>query len=248
MNTITSPLLFTLALSATLTANAIELSENNTLQITPVLITDYRFAGISQSMGDPVAQLDILLYNKTGAYLGIFTSGVDFGHDYVDSNHFATRQELDYYTGYYWQITDAISLDTYYLKYTYPKESQFNGGYVRSTLDMYGFFLGMRHSVGTEETTTTNFVGFHALLPEAITAQVKYEILDFKDDMIYNSDFTRATSKYSNWELTLARDFFGVTTTVGYFDTNLSDAQCYSLTGYDDLCKSGVVLALSKKF
>lgn len=248
MNTLASPLTFVLTLFATLTAQAIELSDEYTLRVTPGIVTDYRFAGISQSMGDPAAQLDLLLHNSKGAYVGIFTSGVDFGHDYTDNNHYATRQEIDYYAGYYWQITDNIALDSYYLNYTYPGESQFNGNYIRSSLDVYGLFVGLRHSSGTDQTTSTNFIGYHTVLPWDITAQAQYEVVDLKDDLIFNADFTKSKSKYSNWEVSLTRDFFGVTTSLSYVDTNLSDAECFSITGYQDSCKSGMVLGVSKQF
>ncbi len=55
------------------------------------------------------------LLHSSGLYIGAWTSNVDFG------GGFDTRQEREYYAGYYWQATDAISLDLGYIKYDYPK-------------------------------------------------------------------------------------------------------------------------------
>lgn len=229
-------------------AEAIQLSDNNFIEITPTLATEYRFGGISQSQGDPVAQLDVLAYNLSGIYAGVFTSTIDFGHDLFSNDDYGTRQEVDYYAGYYWQLSDNISLDTYYLHYTFPGEGQFNGSYVHSTLDVYGFLLGGRHSHDIDDVVSTVFLGYRTVLPYDINAEVKYERVDFKDDIIFNSNFTQAESKYDNWEVSLKRDFSFATLSLSYVDTSLSDGQCFSLTGYQDLCGSSFVGAISKKF
>lgn len=53
-----------------------------------------------------------MLSHVSGAYLGGWTSHVNFGYDWENDDNYGTRQEVDYYAGYYWQINDNISLDT----------------------------------------------------------------------------------------------------------------------------------------
>ena len=46
-----------LALLPLASAQAIDLNEQFSLVITPTLVSDYRSSGISQTMGDPAAQI-----------------------------------------------------------------------------------------------------------------------------------------------------------------------------------------------
>ena len=60
-----------LTLLALNTAHAIELNDQFALTVTPMLTSDYRSSGISQTLGDPAAQLDVMLSHVSGAYLGV---------------------------------------------------------------------------------------------------------------------------------------------------------------------------------
>lgn len=66
--------------------------------------------------------------------------------------------------------------------------------------------------------------------------------------MFWNADWTKGEENYNNWEVKLSREMFGATWGLSYIDTDLSDAQCASFSGYDDLCSAGVVASLSKAF
>lgn len=107
MKTLCNFTLLSLTLATLGTAQAFELNEEFALNVTPALVSDYRASGLSQTQNDPAAQLDLMLTHASGLYAGIWTSSVDYGLG------IKTRQELDYYAGYYWQITDDISLDTW---------------------------------------------------------------------------------------------------------------------------------------
>jgi uncharacterized protein (TIGR02001 family) len=227
---------------------AIELSETFALEISPLLVSDYRSSGISQTLGDPAMQLDLMLTHASGLYAGVWTSNVEFGYDWLEDNGYGTRQEVDYYAGYYWQISDAISLDTYYNRYTYPGESQFNGADIYLTLDAYGFFVGARHSHDTSETNSGYYAGYRTLLPLEIGLELKYEHLDYKDDVFFNADWSRGSQRYNNWSVGLEKALLGVTWGLSYVDTDLSDAQCQSFSGYDDLCSATLVARAGMSF
>lgn len=87
--------LASLALLPMTCAQAIDLNEQFSLVITPTLTSDYRASGISQTLGDPAAQLNLMLSHASGLYAGVWTSNVDFGPE--DD----ARQELEYFAGYY---------------------------------------------------------------------------------------------------------------------------------------------------
>lgn len=237
-----------LTLLALNTAQAIELNDQFALVVTPKVLSDYRSSGISQTMGDPAAQLDLMLSHASGLYAGVWTSNVEYGYDWENDDDYGTRQEVDYYAGYYWQINDNISLDTLYNKFTYPGESQFNGSDLKVTLDMYGAFIGGKHSVGTDDVIFTSFVGYHRVLPYEIGFLARFENVDYKDDSFFNRDFSKANQDYNTWEIGLTRELVGVTWGLSYIDTDLSDAECASFSGYDDLCDATVVASASKTF
>ena len=237
-----------LAAGGTLQAQAIELNEQFALAITPGLYSDYRNSGISQTLGDPAAQLDLMLSHASGLYAGVWTSNVDFGYDWANDDHFGTRQEIDYYLGYYWQITDAISLDGYYNHYTFPGEGQFNGSDIYLTLEAYGFFVGGKHSHDTDDTAFTQYAGYRTQLPLEIGLELRWENVDYKDGVFFNEDYSDSREDYDNWQVSLSRELAGITWGASYVDTDLSDAECLSFMGYDDLCGADLVVSASKTF
>ena len=66
MKTLCTITLASLALMPFVSAQAFELSEEFTLDVTPALVSDYRASGISQTLGDPALQLNLLLRHASG--------------------------------------------------------------------------------------------------------------------------------------------------------------------------------------
>ncbi|AYC33652.1 hypothetical protein D3880_15375 [Pseudomonas cavernae] len=260
MNALPILALAALALAPLCSAQAIELNDQFRLIVTPTIVSDYRASGLSQTLGDPAAQLNVVLSHASGLYAGVWTSNVDFGHDS------STRQEIEYYAGYYWQITDDISLDTYYTKYDFPRESDFNQSDVQALLDVYGVLLGAKfannvmgpeiwdeeeenliHPAGKDEDLSSFLIGYRTLLPAEVGFEARYEYVDYKDDVFFSNDGS-SRPDYRNWEIKLNRDLIGVTWGLSYIDTDLSKTECQSFTGFDDLCGPTVVASASKTF
>lgn len=248
-----------LALAPLGSAQALELNEQFSLAINPVIASDYRASGISQTSGDPAAQLAITLSHLSGLYAGVWTSNVDFGHG--DD----ARQEIEYYAGYYWQMTDDISLDTWYTQYEFAGASQYNQSDVQTTLDAYGVLLGAKYASNVKgpdyedengnwhdgeqnEDLTSAFIGYRTVLPAEIGFEARYEYVDYKDDVFFNSDYSSSRSDYRDWEVKLTRDLFDITWGLSYIDTDLSKAECMSFMGYDDVCSATLVASASKTF
>ena len=82
------------ALTASQLAQAIELSDSLNLAITPALVSDYRNSGISQTLGDPAAQLDVMLSHASGLYAGVWTSNVEYGYDWEKDDDYGTRHPI----------------------------------------------------------------------------------------------------------------------------------------------------------
>ena len=258
MNALSACMLTGLALAPLLSARALELNDDFQLAITPTLISDYRANGLSQTLGDPAAQLAITLNHVSGLYAGLWTSNVDFGHDSK------ARQEIEYFAGYFWQINDNISLDTFYTRYEFPRESGYNQSDIQTTLDLYGVLLGGKyvnnmkgpdyeddngefHEGKKDEDLSTVFIGYHTVLPAEIGLVLRYEYVDYKDDVFF-SNSGKGRGDYYDWEVKLSRQLIGIDWALSYIDTDLSKAECTSFTGYDDVCGATLVASASKTF
>lgn len=241
-------------------AQAFELNDDFSLEVTPALVSDYRASGISQTQNDPAAQLNLVLLHASGLYAGIWTSNVDFGYDS------STRQEIDYYAGYYWQINDEISLDTWLTKYEYPREGQYNQSDIQTLLDVYGFQLGGKYASDVkgpdlydeygnevyndtheEEDTSSWLVGYHTVLPMDIGLQLTYENVDFKDDVFWTAS-GKSRADYNNWLVTLNKELWHLDWSLSYIDTDLSDTECAGFAGYRDVCSATVIAGVSTTF
>ncbi|MGF6487623.1 TorF family putative porin [Pseudomonas frederiksbergensis] len=232
---------------APLTSQALALNDNFSLDMTLCVVSDYRTRGISQTLGDPAVQAGATLVHSSGLYIGAWTSNVDFGGPYK------TRQELEYYAGYYWQASEAISLDLGYLKYDYPKEGQFNMSEVYAILDVYGVKLGANYSndtpnfFGEDQDTLYTYLSYKIELPAEIGLDLRAGRNDVKDPAFWSTN-GESRDAYTEWEAKLTRDFVGVTWGLSYIDTDLSKSECASWYGYGDLCTATVVASASKAF
>ncbi len=232
---------------APLTSQALTLNDDFSLDMTLGVVSDYRTRGISQTLGDPAIQAGATLVHSSGLYIGAWTSNVDFGGPYK------TRQELEYYAGYYWQASEAISLDLGYLKYDYPKEGQFNMSEVYAILDVYGVKLGANYSndtpnfFGEDQDTLYTYLSYKIELPAELGLDLRVGRNDVKDPAFWSAN-GESRDAYTEWEAKLTRDFVGVTWGLSYIDTDLSKSECASWYGYGDLCTATVVASASKAF
>lgn len=231
-----------------LAGNALPLNDDFSLLGTLGIYSDYRSRGISQTQGDPAVQASAtLLHNATGLYVGAWTSNVDFGYG------LKTRQELDYYAGWYYQINDNVSLDSGYVKYSYPKEGQFNQSEWYSTLSAYGFKASVNYSNDApiagrkDQSTLYSYVGYETQLPFEVGLELRYGINDYKDPVWIDNNGSGRDS-YHEWEVKLSRELLSLNWSLSYVDTDLSKAECMNYLGFDDECSASVVAGVSKKF
>ena len=229
-----------------LSSQAVPLNDDFSLLMDVTLASDYRTRGISQTQNDPALQGSVTLAHSSGLYLGAWSSNVDFG------GGLKTRQEVDYYAGWLWQATDDVSFDVGYLKYSYPKESQFNQSEVYGILSVYGVKLGAYYSddapgIDSEQNSLYSYVGYETALPYDVGLKLRYGLMDFKDPYLYSSS-GEAEDSYHEWEVKLTHELAGVMLGLSYIDTDLSKSQCTSNWGFDDVCSATVVASISKSF
>ncbi|MBK4992425.1 hypothetical protein IAE39_000599 [Pseudomonas sp. S37] len=230
------------ALASSLTAHAVEINHDLSLNLLVTGASDYRTGGISQTRNNPTLQFDVSLQHSSGLLLGVFTSNVDFDTD--------TRREYDYYAGIIKSLTDNISASLIYYEYDYPKDSQFNYGEWIGTITAYDFTLGMKYTKEVKpygDDRSVIWAGYSLDLPYGSSIDFRWGYSDAKDPIfISSSGSTR--SGYRDWEVGVNKDFVGVNWRLSYVDTDLSRTECESTQGLDDICSATVMLSASKLF
>ncbi|NBF12540.1 TorF family putative porin [Pseudomonas sp. Fl4BN1] len=229
-----------------MTSQAIPLTDDLAVELELTLASDYRTRGISQSKNDPAVQGAVTLLHNNGLYLGAWSSNVDFG------GGLKTRQEVDYYGGWLWQASEAVSLDLGYLKFTYPRESQFNQGEVYGILSVYGVKLAAYYSddapgIDSKQSTLYRYIGYETRLPLELGLSLRYGEMDFKDPRLVGAS-EKGVDSYREWQAKLTREVLGVVLGLSYIDTDLSKTQCTSNYGFSDLCGATLVASVTKTF
>ncbi|WP_129974326.1 MULTISPECIES: TorF family putative porin [unclassified Pseudomonas] len=229
-----------------LSSHAIPLNDDFAVLVDLTLASDYRTRGISQTQNDPAVQAGLTLAHSNGLYLGAWSSNVDFGGD------LKTRQEVDYYAGWLWQATEAVSLDLGYIKYAYPKESQFNQSEVYSILSAYGVKLAAYYSsdasgIDSKQSSLYSYIGYETELPLDSGLKLRYGNMDFKDPHMFSAS-GHSEESYREWEVKLTHNLAGMVLGLSYIDTDLSQSQCLSSWGFKDVCTATVVASVSKSF
>ncbi|MBC9251589.1 hypothetical protein A9179_15055 [Pseudomonas alcaligenes] len=224
-------------------SQAIELNEDFSLYLDAGVYSDYRTRGISQTQNDPALQGSATLSHSSGLYAGVWSSNVDFG---LGSK---TRQEIDYYAGYNWQISDDVSLDTAYFQYEYPRQSALNYGEYFSQLTVYGAKLGAYYSdnLGGDQSYLYSYLGYGTQLPMEVALDLRYGLVDLKDPLLLDGSGDTRDS-YNEWQIKLSKELLGLNWSASYVDTDLGDSECSNYMGFDDVCAATLVLGVNKTF
>lgn len=224
-------------------SQAITLNDDFSLDLNIGAYSNYHSRGMSQTQNDPAIQGSATLAHSSGLYAGVWSSNVDFGFGSK------TRQEIDYYLGYYWQATDDIALDVTYYEYEYPKEGGLNYSESFAKLSAYGGYVGGYYSddLGGDQSYLYSFVGYETSLPMDIGLDLRYGRVDFKDDSFFD-DNGSARDSFNEWQISLSKTLVSLDWSLAYVDSDLSDEECASYNGFDDVCGADLVLGVSKTF
>ncbi len=203
--------------------------------------TDYIWRGISQTQNNGAIQGGFDYEHASGAYVGIWGSSVDFDSD--DNNVNDASLELDYYAGYGFSLTKDIDMDLGVIKYTYPDASDLNftEGYIG--VSGWGFSLGYAGtgSITADESGDYWTAGYETELNHGISLSLGYGYWDLKDGDAFGDE-----DSYSNWLVSVSKNFAGVDVALTYTDTDLGDSDCVAFAGDKDYCDSNFVLSISK--
>jgi len=189
--------------------------------------TDYVWRGLSQTDGRPAVQGELTLEHRSGLYVGIWGSNVDFDVDGADTN---AHLELDYYVGFANQFA-GIDYDFGYIAYRYPGESDMSSWELYGELSKDFGVLAIKggghwtNDYAGEGLKQYHLFGGTSVPVGPVTLHALAGYTDTEDDQ-----------DWTYWQLGVSTSLLGVDFDLSYHDTD------------EDEVDSRVVLTASKSF
>lgn len=201
----------------------------------PMVVSDYRFEGMSATGREPTAQFSLYLWRPDKFYAGVFVSGVDYGYQGSPS------YEIDGYVGRHFDVTPKTRLTAEVMASTFPDQASLG-----PTLDFVQTKLKAERTEGrlsafaqaaytpdapyaAGRAWTLKTGGAYAVRPWLkLDASVGRRIAERGQDR----DFWRLGATASGKALALE---------LAYEDTSLSRAECF----YTNWCAPGLVAKLT---
>jgi uncharacterized protein (TIGR02001 family) len=242
----------TIVLSALLTATvvssqAVAAEPENTLSYNIGATTDYRFRGISQSSFKPAVQGGADFSHKSGAYVGVWGSNVNWVKDFAGATDGSL--EVDLYGGYKGELAMDLSFDVGIIGYIYPSN---NAATNANTTEIYA---ALTYGVVTAKysRSVTNFVAnANSSGSQYLEVAATFDLGNgfsvtphIGRQMIPNQT---TSGDYTDYSLTLGKDFGnGISASVSAVGTDAKD-DFYKVGSVANLGKSGLFAGLKYSF
>lgn len=198
------------------------------------VVSEYRYRGLAQTLGDPAVQGGVDYAHSSGLYVGTWATNISWIKDAGASKG---NLELDLYGGYKGSITKELSYDVGYLRYEYVgnKLKDLGGTWVNPNTDeayaavtygpatlkySYAFsnLFGLADSKGstyTDLSATFDLGGGYSLVPHVGVQSIK--------------GANSAGLSYVDYALTVSKDFgAGYSGTVSLISVNADNMDLYS--------------------
>ena len=117
-----------------------------------VLVTDYRYRGLSLSGGDPAIQGSINLNHSSGFYVGTWASSLEDSPVYGN-------MEIDVYGGWTGEVTSGLTADAGLVYYVYPNGKVGDGNYFEPYASLSTTFGPATAKVGVAYAWKQNSLG-----------------------------------------------------------------------------------------
>lgn len=203
-------------------------------------VSEYSFRGIAQSDEQMALQGGFDVSHKSGLYVGVWGSNVDFN----DGDEASV--EVDAYGGYAGEI-GGVGYDVGLIYYAYPgADSSLDYDFVEAALEL-SYDFEVFSVTGSVNYSPEYFAGsgdaqYYALgvdvpLPHdfSLSGHVGRQEIDENDEF--------GTDDYTDWSIGLGYNFEGFDLSVQYIDTDLSEPdECA------DGCEDRVIMSVSKSF
>ena len=226
------------------------------------LTTNYLYRGISQTGGGPAIQGGFDYANPNGVYVGVWGSSISWVGDGGLASGAGT--ELDTYFGYGGSVTEDVSYDVGFLRYNYPGNYAPNlAPFAKAdTNEIYGKigwkWISLKYSdslgdtFGLSKAGGTSYIDLSASYDVAeagITLGAHYGKQTYKGASADAQKAGGTDPSYSDYNVSVSKDFSGYGVTAMYSSTNAKKGGYYSIPQADgsiaDLGKGTLVLSVS---
>jgi uncharacterized protein (TIGR02001 family) len=200
------------------------------------LVTDYLYRGISQSAGKPAIQGGFDYAHPSGFYIGAWGSNVSW----VGAT--SASLELDTYLGFRNSFAGDFSYDVGFLRYNYPGYYA-SGATKADTNEIYGLIgwkwvtlkysygLGDTFGVPADNSSYVDLSASYTLEGSGVILGAHYgkQTINAKDtaSFVTSAPFSKDGANYSDYNLSIAKDFSGYVFKLLYSDTNADDSVYY---------------------
>lgn len=219
------------------------------------LVSDYLYRGISQSGALPALQGGFDLSHASGLYAGAWGSSISWLSDAGVAN--SAGLELDTYAGYKGTAAD-IGYDVGFLRYNYPG-SYAAGATKGDTNEIYGalsysvvtaklsYSLGDLFGVSKAQGSTYAELNASYAIPDTgMTVGGHVGLQTYKGATADASKAAGADPTYSDYKLSLTKDYSGYVVGVALSGTNASSFYTTVTPEAKKLGKGTVVFSLSR--
>lgn len=223
----------------------------STLSFNIGAVSDYRFRGIAQTSFKPALQGGVDFAHKSGAYVGAWTSNINWIKDYVGATDGSL--EVDLYGGYKGEIAKDFTFDVGVITYQYPGNTADKVLVNANTTEVYG---ALTFSIVTAKysQSTGNFIANpnsqgsrYFELAAAIDLGNGFSLTPHIGRQTIPNQTDNA-GDYTDWSLTLGKDFGnGLSASLAAIGTDAKDA-FYKVAGFDNLGKNAVTVGVKYTF
>ena len=224
------------------------------------LVSDYIYRGISQTGQKPAIQGGFDYAHSSGFYAGVWGSNISWLRDAGVATN--ASLELDTYFGFKNSFANDFSYDAGFLRYNYPA-TYVAGATKADTDEIYGligykwltgkYSYSLGDTFGMPNARGTNYLDLSAsyTVPDtSITLGAHIGRQTYKGARADALAAAGATATYTDYKLSVSRDFSGYVLGLAYSGTNAKTGtgQSYTSPQGKDLGRDTVVLSLSRSF
>lgn len=225
-------------------------------------VTNYLYRGISQTGTKPAIQGGFDYAHASGLYAGVWGSNISW----ISDGGFAANAslELDTYFGFKNSFATDFSYDVGFLRYNYPGQyAPLSAPWAKAdTNEIYGligwkwltakYSYSLGDTFGVSDAKGTSYIDLSASYPVAdtgVTLGAHYGKQKYKGSSADMLVAGGADPSYSDYKLSVTKDFSGYVVGLAYSSTNANKgAGQYYYVANNDLGKGTAVLSLTHSF
>ena len=182
--------------------------------------SDYVWRGVTQTQGGTSVHGQFEIVSAAGFYTGLYGAQVEFADD--DK----TSKELDYYAGFDLQVSDNVSLDTGYVRYTYDASVIESFEEIYAILNIGGLQIAGYQNLDDNDNYAEIQYSFGWLFDNAFDLTLIHGLHDEKNDAGRNFTMVRFNKLFGSQD----QFNFGVTFGEDVFEGQTADSVFASLT------------------